>query len=297
MNTYITTAWLQQKLPASMTRFAQQWRDESHRDLESYKTVYLADQPLGHVQGIRAEQVITTLQELNIGFKLSPGKLELTASPQELQSTLTLLGTALRQKGLIPGWRNEMHTLYDLNGLTLCCVERALFKVLGLCSQAIHVHAETENGMIWLGVRSPTKHENPGMLDNLTAGGIAANESIAQSITRELQEEAGLEDLSNLSSSIPKTGFIDLNTLLRSQVTDEQWHSSSIRVSRPIEMGWHHELMILCHLRMKNSWTPNNQDGEVAGFQLISPTECIKAVNNLEFTPDAALATALALVA
>lgn len=295
MKGYVTQAWLQSHLPGTMQQFAKRWRDDSHRDHETYLALYLAGQHLGHLQGQRAEQVLNALSQEQIPFRKSAGMLELLCPAEQLEFTLAQLGASLHQQGLVPGWRDELHTLYDQQGLPLCNIERALFKVMGLCSQAVHVHAETQNGLVWLGVRSCSKHENPGMLDNLTAGGIGAQEPIKESIVRELQEEAGFCDLTKLVNRPCFSGFLDLNSILQNNEPFEAWHQCAVQVSRPLINGWHHELIILCHLRLNDSWVPCNQDGEVAGFELMSQADCAQAVDNWTLTPDAALATALAL--
>lgn len=295
MEQYVTQLWLKEQLPPSLQLFADRWRDSSHRDQSTYLALFIAGQHLGHLQGPRATEVMNAFAEASIPFNKEPSKLELTCPVEEIQSHLNKLGLILRDKGLVPGWRNELHTLYDQNGLPLCDIERALFKVMGLCSQAVHVHAETENGLIWLGVRSHTKHENPGMLDNLTAGGIGAQEPVIESLTRELNEEAGFDSLDALADRPCLPRFMDLNAILRGDSSLERFPQCTVQVSRPLENGWHHELIVLCHLRLKNEWLPCNQDGEVAGFELMTRSDCTKAVNRWMLTPDAALATAIAL--
>ncbi|MDX1669551.1 MAG: hypothetical protein R3194_09050 [Limnobacter sp.] len=295
MSTPLTRSWLQKSILTTLQGFGSRWKDESDHDPYTYRALIIAGQHLGHVQGYRATTLIDTLAELALPFQCSPQTIELLTEETQLEPALNQLALALRRKGLLPGWRNELHTLYSLEGLPLCHIERALFKALGLRSQAIHVHAETTYGLIWLGVRSHTKHENPGMLDNLTAGGVAAREPLLRSIERELFEEAGFQDLKALLDVPSVPGFVDLNEALTGHIEPRQWQESCITVSRPLANGWHHETLVLCHLRLAPWWTPGNQDGEVAGFELRQPAQCIDALNRWAFTPDAALVTALAL--
>ncbi len=46
---------------------------------------------------------------------------------------------------------------------------------------------------MWIARRSPTKAIDPGMLDNLVGGGIAAGQSVAATLVKEAWEEAGID--------------------------------------------------------------------------------------------------------
>jgi 8-oxo-dGTP pyrophosphatase MutT (NUDIX family) len=161
-------------------------------------------------------------------------------------------------------------------GEVLATAERALFKTLGFRSRAVHVHVKNHKGCVWTGVRSMSKHENPGMLDNLAAGGIASAESVDSTLWRELDEEAGLNS----------DDFAWIEPLPPHELV----------LSRPLLYGgWHHETVILFHGQLKPGRRPKNRDGEVGAFQLMTPNACVEAINAWQFTPDAALCCALGL--
>jgi 8-oxo-dGTP pyrophosphatase MutT (NUDIX family) len=47
---------------------------------------------------------------------------------------------------------------------------------------------------MWIARRSPAKAIDPGMLDNLIGGGIAAGQSVASTVIKEAFEEAGIDE-------------------------------------------------------------------------------------------------------
>jgi hypothetical protein len=72
------------------------------------------------------------------------------------------------KEGFIPGWRNERYRIADAFE-----IERAAARPFGLTTQAVHLNGIAGDRM-WLARRSPSKQIDPGMLDNLVAGGISA---------------------------------------------------------------------------------------------------------------------------
>lgn len=55
----------------------------------------------------------------------------------------------------------------------------------------MHINGFTPDGRLWCGLRALIKATDPGMLDNVTAGGSPAGESPLGCALRELEEEAG----------------------------------------------------------------------------------------------------------
>ncbi|GLR25507.1 NUDIX hydrolase [Limnobacter litoralis] len=192
-----------------------------------------------------------------------------------LVSALTDLGRWLADQGWVPNWRGETQTLFDRNGVAIGELERALFKVFGLRSQAVHLHVETGEGLIWVGVRADSKKEHPGLLDNLCAGGVSSGETPQGAAWRELFEEAGLDSTHLRGACLTPLGGVE--------------------VSRAQGNGWHLEQCHLYFATMREGVHPHNQDGEVCGFQLMTPMACAQAVNQNRFTPDAGLCCALAM--
>ena len=176
--------------------------------------------------------------------------------------------------GLFDGWRNEQFDVYHQQK-PLFSLERAAFRVFGLQSHAIHINGLTEhNGhwQLWIARRSPLKAVDPNKLDNLVGGGIASGESAAVAMQREGWEEAGLAE-----------------SLLQAQVCQSK-HLSL----RPVARGLHRECLHIFEVVLEAGYQPENQDGEVAEFQLMPLEDVINALQQGLFMNDA-LVTSLDL--
>ncbi|HEX4879890.1 MAG TPA: NUDIX domain-containing protein [Limnobacter sp.] len=270
--------WVKGHVHTTFSPFAQRWRDHRASEAEHFMALNFLNGALGHVAMQAVPLVRRALSEA--GFDCLEHNDALHADwpgqPTELASGLDALAQALRRAGLAKGWRNELQAVLTQTDDSRGGLERGTFKTLGLRSRAVHVHVQTPGGLIWVGVRANTKHENPGMLDNLAAGGVAHGETAEATMLRELGEEAGLT-------------ACDLAWI-------EPLRTSELTVSRPqLTGGWHHETLHLYRAQTKAGVVPRNRDGEVAKFQLMTASACTAAINRWAFTPDAALCTALAI--
>ncbi|WP_176451887.1 NUDIX hydrolase family protein [Rhodoferax sp. TH121] len=205
-----------------------------------------------------------------------------TGSSAERSAQLQGFLQNCQAQGLLPGWRHEAFAFW-FDGCTeplmeqppLLAVERAGFRFLGLMSHAVHINGFTPEGALWCGRRSARKATDPGMLDNVTAGGLPAGESPLGCARRELWEEAGLH--------WPDEG----------QVHSAGW----VRTRRAEPEGWHDESLLVLNLTLQATQVPHNQDGEVQEFLCLTAPEVLQRLQAGEFTRDAAtsLAQGLAL--
>jgi 8-oxo-dGTP pyrophosphatase MutT (NUDIX family) len=182
--------------------------------------------------------------------------------------------------GRLPGWRNEFFCFWetptcppDVDSPPFFCIERAGFRHLGLMSHAVHINGFLPNGDVWCARRAMDKTTDPGMLDNLTAGGLSAGETALTTAVRELQEEAGLDI---------------------SQSSQLKW-AGAIRMQRLASEGWHDENLLVYNLVVSEQIQPRNVDGEVQEFLRLTPTNVIARMQAGEFTQDACMALAVGL--
>jgi 8-oxo-dGTP pyrophosphatase MutT (NUDIX family) len=206
------------------------------------------------------------------GVRIEPHRILLDGHrPNLLSQTMLALADRMRKGGFIPGWRNEEFAFIDAQGHALFQLERAAFRTFGLKSIASHINGFTENGQIWLGRRSENKQIDPGKLDNLSAGGVSADETPWVCASRELWEEAGIPKA--IASEIQPAGRIEMR-----------------RPTPPL--GFHAESLFIYDLLLPRNLLPTNRDGEVAGFIAVSYGEAAARILADEFTADAALVTA-----
>ena len=98
-------------------------------------------------------------------------------------SALDRVARMLAAEGLLTAWRDERYAVASEFGAPAWFVlERAAARYFGIHTYAVHVNGLVRRGdeiAMWIARRSPTKSIDPGMLDNLVGGGIAAGQSVA----------------------------------------------------------------------------------------------------------------------
>jgi 8-oxo-dGTP pyrophosphatase MutT (NUDIX family) len=178
----------------------------------------------------------------------------------------------LRAEGLVVGWRDEQYEVYaEASGEPLFRIERAAVKRFGIRGRAAHLNGIVETGKglaMWIARRSRDKTTDPGKLDNLVGGGIAAGLDAWQTLIKECREEAGIP-------FFVAEGARLRDTLAFDYLVPDGLDSNEVEVF---------------DLVLPSGFAPRNEDGEVAGFELLAFEEVRErlAMPNL-FTVDAAL--------
>ena len=227
--------------------------------------------PLGLVSPQRAAWLAQQMD----GFTLSAQELVWQAEEASQAERSELLQSALltaREQGLLTGWRDERFSFWHANCTTpepqtpaILSVERSGYRWLGMLSHAVHVNGFLPDGRLWCARRALGKATDPGMLDNVTAGGLPSGETIEDCLQRELAEEAGLFSLDGHSLQA----------------------AGSVRTSRPEPQGWHDEFVHVFNLTLGPDFEPRNQDGEVSEFLCLSPQQVLTHALAGAFTVDA----------
>ena len=181
-------------------------------------------------------------------FTSSPDKVALLDA-RELDSVVQ----ALAKEGFIPGWRDERYRIEDLFE-----IERAAARPFGLTTRAVHVNGIAADGRMWLARRSATKAIDPGLLDNLVGGGVAAGLTAEQTLVKEAWEEAGIP--AELARTAKRGG--------------------TVKVLREVPEGVQSEVIDVYTLALPAGFAPRNQDGEVAEFRLL-PLEEVRACGEM----------------
>jgi 8-oxo-dGTP pyrophosphatase MutT (NUDIX family) len=240
---------------------------------------FMGAAPLGWVR----REHVPALQGALPGVSGAPGVVRWDAqhlSPAQRSQALALAAQTLREQGLIRGWRDECYSHWgDISHDPDPAVpewfrlERSAFRFFGLRSHAVHINGFTPDGRMWCARRALSKATDPGRLDNLAAGGLAAGEGILSCAVRELYEEAGIEP--SLAQQVQRAGRI---TTARSEAE-----------------GWHDETLWVFNLFLPDGAVPRNTDGEVSGFECLTPAEVMARIRMADFSKDAACVVAQGL--
>jgi 8-oxo-dGTP pyrophosphatase MutT (NUDIX family) len=191
----------------------------------------------------------------------------------------------LARDGLLTAWRDERYAVAAEFGATpLFMLERAAARYFGVHTYAAHVNAFVRDRdgalRLWFARRSPTKAIDPGQLDNLVAGGIAADidpaidaDPIRATLVKEAWEEAGIpEGIARRASP-----------------------AGTVEIAREQRDGLQRETIFVHDLELPAGFVPCNQDGEAVDHRLVALDEAARLVANAS-GPDVVTADASLVV-
>ncbi|KVZ37287.1 NUDIX hydrolase [Burkholderia ubonensis] len=186
---------------------------------------------------------------------------------------------ALAAEGAIPGWRDEIYAIRNrFDDPPLAYIERAASRFFGTQTYAVHLNGIVEYAVrpgapaapqMWLGRRSATKATDPGMLDNVVAGGIGWGLSVHGTLAKECWEEAGIPP----------------------ELAARAIAGRAVQVLCSLPEGTQSELLFVYDLPLPRDFAPHNHDGEVAEHLLAGVPEVIGWLRDGRATLDASLAT------
>ena len=197
------------------------------------------------------------------------------AWPGARTEALARVAAALAADGHLTAWRDERYAVAPrFGGTPLFLLERAAARYFGISTYAAHVNGLVRRGdqtAMWIARRSPLKAIDPGLLDNLVGGGIAAGAGVRQTVIKEAWEEAGLP--AALALHARATGAVHL--------------------CREQPDGLQHETIFVHDLLLPPDFIPTGQDGEVVDHRLIPLVEAARLIANADgddvVTADASL--------
>lgn len=191
-----------------------------------------------------------------------------------LSATLAEVARGLARDGAIRGWRDETYAIRTQDGGSVAFhIERAARRFFGLTSSSAHLNGYRGSGAkleIAIARRAATKPIDPGMLDNLVAGGVRSGQDPWQTLLRESAEEAG----------VPPT----LGAMARP--------AGVLRICREVPEGLDSEILYVYDLTLPEDFKPRNTDGEVSEFLSLAPAALLERIARWELTVDAGLVAA-----
>lgn len=198
---------------------------------------------------------------------------------EALAMALNELALRLRGRGRAGAWRDEQLAVVPEGGADpVASIERAAVRPLGIATRAVHLVGWTADGGMWVQRRAATKANDPGLLDTLMGGMVAATDTPEQALERETWEEAGLR----LTTLQALTGGGEVGIRQPSPDGGCGYMVERIR-------WW--QAVLPPELR------PENRDGEVDEFLLLTPQELVARLIAGQFTLEASLVLARALTA
>lgn len=185
-----------------------------------------------------------------------------------LNDAIAEIAQMLNQAGCVTRWRDELLDLWSTDYTSLGAIERGVVRPLGALTRAVHLHAWSSTGGIWVARRSLTKPTDPGLWDTLVGGLIGWQEDPALALERESFEEAGLP-----------APIVQTRTPIRTIAL----------LQRQLPEGLQRELVLTAECVLDGSIRPENQDGESMTIECLPPEEVVSMIERDLFTVEAAL--------
>ncbi|WP_250512059.1 NUDIX hydrolase family protein [Caballeronia sp. INDeC2] len=210
-------------------------------------------------------------------FAIDEASVRLKPSLADVNTRSAALGAvigALYAEGRIPGWRDETYAIRnDFDAPPLAFVERAASRFFGTMTYAVHLNGivkyRDKAPQLWIARRSETKATDPGMLDNVVAGGIGWGFELMPTLVKECWEEAGM------SAELAQTAE----------------RGRTFHVLQSLPEGTQAEQIFVYDVFLPSDFAPRNQDGEVGEHRLARIEDVARWIEEGKLTVDASLAT------
>lgn len=196
------------------------------------------------------------------------------ATPDARSAAIADVTMALRSEGALPAWRDELYAVApEFADPPLLVIERGAARYFGVRTYAAHVNGIVRDGemRMWLARRSPQKAVDPGLLDNLVGGGIAAGMRVDETVVKEAWEEAGIGEA----------------------IARGARPAGAVHACKPMIDGLQRETLFVHDLALSPQFVPRNQDGEAVDHRVVTLSEAARTISaessDDEVTLDASL--------
>ena len=188
------------------------------------------------------------------------------------------VAATLQSEGALPAWRDELYAVAAAFGETpLLLIERGAARYFGVVTYAAHVNGIVRCGattMMWLARRSHDKAVDPGLLDNLVGGGIAATLRVDETVVKEAWEEAGIA--APLARCAQPAGIVCSR--------------------RTMFDGLQREILFVHDLTLPAEFVPRNQDGEAIEHRLVTLKDVARTIGAASGDDEVSVESSLAVL-
>ncbi|WP_250865432.1 NUDIX hydrolase family protein [Caballeronia sp. INSB1] len=242
-------------------------------DAAAHAPFFIGDERVGRIR--RTD--VDALRRWPDVFEIDEAAVRLNPSLADVNARSAALGAvigALYAEGRIPGWRDETYAVRnDFDAPPLAFIERAASRFFGTMTYAVHLNGivkyRDKAPQLWIARRSETKATDPGMLDNIVAGGIGWGFELMPTLVKECWEEAGM------SAGLAQTAE----------------RGRTFHVLQSLPEGTQAEQIFVYDVFLSPDFAPRNQDGEVGEHRLARIEDVARWIEEGELTVDASLAT------
>ena len=234
--------------------------------VEGYLPFMVSNELIGWAKKSFVEQ----LDKFDSVFHIAKNEFSFVDSLKTSQQRTQAIGSVvdeLYKLGVIESWVGETYAITNTFGEEpFFHMERAAVAYFGVRSYGVHINGLVEKGgglHIWIARRTKDKPFWPGKLDQIVAGGQPAGISLIENVIKESAEEANIPNqLAAQAELVSEIHYLGKNTLLQSPKDSvNNW------------LGMNSDTLFNYDLWLPEDFTPENTDGEVDEFILMSLEE------------------------
>jgi isopentenyldiphosphate isomerase len=235
---------------------------------DSFKPFYAASSLVGYLK----EPVWSQLINCSEHFVLNEKGVHLNAELNSFESRTEVLDkaiTRLLDSGVMTHRHGERYPVtYGGREKVVATIDRAAAPYFGVRAYGQHLNGfvRDESGLnLWIAKRAPDRRVFPSHLDNMVAGGLPHDISLSENLCKECKEEA----------SVP------------SSLVDQAIPVSAITYCTETPAGLKPDTLYCYDLELPADFVPQNSDGEVSEFMLMSVDDVAQRVAQTdEFKPN-----------
>lgn len=169
------------------------------------------------------------------------------------------LGEKLAEKKIYASHFEPFDVFPDIHTPAVARIDRGALPLFGFIGKGVHVNGLVKKGndlYLWVGKRSLSKRLDPGKMDHLVAGGMAAGHTARQTLLKEAEEEA------SIPASIAEKAV------------------ATSRVSYVLERpeGLRRDILYIYDLILPDNFIPKPNDDEVENFYLMPLLDVMEKV-------------------
>ncbi|MEH6455848.1 MAG: DUF4743 domain-containing protein [Cocleimonas sp.] len=242
---------------------------------EGFLPFMVEDELIGWVK----DSFIDELQEFTSVFTICSEQLTFVSSltTKELRTqAITPVIDTLHQQGIIESWVGETYAITNTFGEEpFFHMERAAVAYFGVRAYGVHVNGlvkKSDGIYIWVARRTKDKPFWPGKLDQIVAGGQSAGISLMDNVIKESAEEANIpENLAAQAELVSEIHYLGKTTLKKSP-----------KDSVNNRLGMNSDTLFNYDLWLPEGFVPENTDGEVDEFMLMSLEQMAKLTDTTD---------------
>jgi len=235
----------------------------NNAEIGRYLPLVVGHERLGWVRRDRLDR----LREFSTAFEVFGHGIRMTGAlfdVGERTAAIADVANSLVASGDVATLRNELYPATPTWGASpRFLFDRALAPFFGLRAYGVHMngYVRKEDGLhLWIGRRAADKAVAPNMLDNTVAGGQPASLSLRENLIKECAEEA----------NIPR------------EMAERAVSVGCMTYEYETEAGLKPDCMFTYDLEMPADFVPENTDGEISEFMLMSAADVMAIVRETD---------------